>query len=88
MAEQIDVDLKALTLGEIEDFEEAAGMAFSALGEGLPIKALRALAWVWLRRTEPGITFEQTRELTLGNVSLKGAEEADPTPSPGASGAP
>jgi hypothetical protein len=64
----ISVDLlDNLTLGDIEDVEELAGVGFGAFrdGGGVPAKAIRALAFVVRRKSEPGLTFEACRDMTM-----------------------
>jgi hypothetical protein len=76
MAEAFEVNLQDLTLAEIELFEELTGLPFDeAFAKGAPkAKALRGIAVVSKRRTEPDFTWEQAGDMVL-NVS-----DAEPTP--------
>jgi hypothetical protein len=51
-------------------------MSFVQLGERLqsgdyPIKLLRALVWILRRRTDPGFTLEDARELHLSDIRFQ-----------------
>lgn len=72
----LTVDMSSLKVREIEDLEEAIGASIEvAFAPGAPRgRALRALAWVITRRTDPEFTLEQAGELT---VQLA-VEEPDP----------
>ena len=72
----LELDVNRFTLAELEDLEEATGMSFVQLGERLqsgdyPIKLLRALVWILRRRTDPGFTLEDARELSLGDIRFQ-----------------
>lgn len=95
MSEPFNVDLGELTLGDIEDVEEAAGMSFSAIvdelgGERLPpARVLTALVWVSRRREDPDYSLETARSLRLSDVRVgggDGAPEPDPPPLPAGDG--
>jgi hypothetical protein len=62
--------LENLTLGDIEDFETAAGVPMSALSDGgvLPFKAVVALVWVIHRQTEPAFTLDDARRLRMADL--------------------
>ena len=62
-----------LTLGEIEDIEEACGMPFQKLikmfeKEELSTIGMRAVMWVIIRRGEPDYTFENAKDLTIRDL--------------------
>lgn len=94
----IKIDFDALTLGEIEEFEELAEVSISsALQEAqaghIPARALTVLAFLFARRDDPAFTLEDARAVKAVNVQFGTREEApagdgaDPTPPPDASGA-
>jgi len=60
------MDINTLTLGDIEDIENYAGLAFSEIGEDKPgVSKLRtALVWVLKRKENPNFTIEDARQLT------------------------
>jgi hypothetical protein len=55
-----------ITLGEIEEIEDYAGLPISDIGEERPgvIKLRIALAWVMKRRTNPNYTIEDAKKMT------------------------
>jgi hypothetical protein len=92
----ISVDLGALTLGDIEDVEEAAGLSFSAIVEQLggerlpPARVLTALVWVFRRKENPDYTLDEARHLKLSEVRISGGSgdvTEDPPSSPAGVGA-
>lgn len=67
----ISVDLlDNLTLGDIEDVEELSGIGFGSFrdGSGVPARAIRALAYVVRRKTDPALTFEGCRDMTMNEL--------------------
>lgn len=84
-ARVLEVDPNALTLGDVEDVEDYCGKPIGEiLKPDVPLsaKAMTALAWVVLRRQEPGISIDQVRELQFANLDVR-ASEADPTSAAG-----
>jgi hypothetical protein len=82
MNTELTFDVESLTLADIEDFEDVAGIPISALsvGAGVPTKALTAFAWIITRRTQPGMTLADAREMKLSEVLvLLGGGPASPT---------
>lgn len=76
------IDMNTLTLGELEVFEERAGVPFASLsGDTFPIKAVRALVFIVRRRDDPEVTWEQIGEMRLTDVQLD--YETDPTSAAG-----
>lgn len=75
--EALSIDLSSLTLGEIELFEDLTGLPFDeAFDPGKPkAKAMRALAVISKRRTDPDFTWEQSADL----IMAVGSTPADPT---------
>jgi hypothetical protein len=79
----LELDVQKFTLAELEDLEEATGMTFTALGEQLAsgdysIKLLRAVVWILRRRTEPGFTIEQAREVELRDIHFEAETKKQP----------
>jgi hypothetical protein len=60
------MDINTLTLGDIEDIENYAGLSFSEIGEDKPgVSKLRtALVWVLKRKENPSFTIDDARQLT------------------------
>lgn len=67
----LTIDIEGLTLGEIEEFEEASGSSISAVakGEGTA-KAIVALVWVVKKRENPEFTMDDARAMKLSDVDL------------------
>lgn len=74
MANEIALDLEAMTLGELETIEEVAGPeAAKAMMTGqMSAKALLAVAYVVRRRDDPAFTIEDARSLKI--TALKPAD--------------
>lgn len=70
---KIVLNVEDLTLGEIEEMEQAAGLKLSELGNG-SAKATIALIWISQRRLDPAFTLEDARALKVAEL-----EFADPT---------
>lgn len=74
-------DPGTLTLAELCDFEEAAGVAaMVAFKEGLSAKAITALVWVLKRRDDPQFTLDDARATTLADLGFAaegGGEDGD-----------
>jgi hypothetical protein len=65
------MDIDTLTLGDIEDIENYAGLSFSDIGEDKPgVSKLRtALVWVLKRKTDSSFTIEDARKITPDELS-------------------
>lgn len=87
--ETINVNLNDLTLGDLEDVEEAiGGEAMRHLMRGEPsIKAMRALAWVVKRQTDPGFSMDDAKKLRASVFVLDGGS-VDPTGDAGSATSP
>lgn len=82
MSETIKLDPDELTLGDLDDFEEAVGKSFFeciANGATPSPKALMALVWITERKTDPTYTLEKARDVKVGSLDI----EADPTDAAG-----
>jgi len=74
------MDFENITLGEIAEIEDYAGMSFTEIGDDKPgVYRLRiALAWVIKRRVDPSFTIKQAEALTPNDLSaLFGDDEQD-----------
>lgn len=79
--DKITIDVSDFTLGEIEEFEEIAGVPMSSLSsQNTPARAMTALVLIAKRRTDPDFTIEQARLIRMGELEVVDGE-ADPTPS-------
>lgn len=76
-----EVDIQSLKIREIEEIEEIIGAGFdAAFAAGQPKgKAMRALAYVSRKRTDPGFTLEQAGEMIIKLADV----EPDPTSAAG-----
>lgn len=70
---KIALDVNDLTLGEIEEMEQTAGVQLAELGNG-SAKSTIALIWVSQRRADPSFTLEDARALKVTEL-----EFANPT---------
>lgn len=77
MALQIDID--SLTLGDIEDVEDAVGKPIAEVFDHMSAKAITALVWVVRRREDPAFTLDNARALRMGDVEVVGGGELPPT---------
>lgn len=77
----LTVDLNDLTLGELADFEDAAGadavdqlIGASKTGKGeqprMSAKTMVALVWIMQRRTDPSFTLEQARAVKVTELAV------------------
>lgn len=75
----IDFDVNNLTLGEMEDFEEAVGASvFEVLAQGkITTKALIAFVWLTKRRDDENYTLEDARKVKVSSVEWTGADEEE-----------
>lgn len=72
MSGQVNIStafMETMTLEEIEEIEELGGVGFGSFtsGSGVPGKAMRALVYVIRRRTEPALTFDDCRTMTISD---------------------
>lgn len=80
MADKLTVNIDDLTLGELEDFEEAAGISVAdiqARGGSMPVRAVSALVWVTKRRDDKDFTLDQARKIKLSEVEFTNPTEGD-----------
>lgn len=93
-AKPLRFSVDSITVGDMEDIEEIAGMSFAEIVELLkdpvgesgmikvPIKVLKAVVFVIYRRDNPDFTIEDTRKIKVTELELVLAEP-DPTEPPG-----
>lgn len=65
------MDFDDITLGEIAEIEDYAGLPFSDIGEekvGV-IKLRIGLAWIMKRRTDPSFTIKDAEKLTTTDMA-------------------
>ena len=86
---KVNLDPAALTFGDLEAFEDAAGVGlmdtFSKIDKngttGLSIKTVMALVWICGRKDNPALTFDDVRAMTFDELEIDvGGNGADPTP--------
>lgn len=72
---KLEIDIEDLTLGEVEEFEEASGGAtVSDINRGnVPARAITALVWVFKKRGDASFTLDNARALKLSDLHF--AEE-------------
>lgn len=75
---EIVINPNDLTIDEIEEIEDRLDMSIDEAFAGRKGKAVRVVAWVVLRRTDPDITLEAVGKLKFGTLSFK-ADDVDPT---------
>lgn len=89
---KLAIDPAKLTLGDLEDFEEATGTGLLAVFESLnsdglsslKMKDLTTLIWIVRRSDDPDFTLAQARRMSFGELQSMEFEltdsSADPTP--------
>ena len=91
-AVKIVLDAEALTLGDLEDFEDFVGQDLFAViptteeqaAEFKPsAKVLTGIVWIVKRAENPDFTIEDARHTKIADLDLKFGEEPDPTPAAG-----
>ena len=75
--EHFNIDINALTIGEIVEIEERTGLPLDALGQADKPKGLmlQALAYISKRRDNPDFTWEMAGDLKITTDSTP----TDPT---------
>ena len=80
-AEKLAFDPDALTIGDLEDFEDVVGKPFAEIFRGtgpngeveMPAKALKALVWIVRRKEDPSFTLEAARNVRIGAIEIEAA---------------
>lgn len=84
----LTLNLDDLTLGDIEDLEEASGMSYDDIskhikdGANPPLKLAKALLWVAARHQDATTTLDDIRNVKLTDLrelTIKGGGELPPT---------
>lgn len=84
---KIRLDINDLTLGEIEEFEELTGTTVGSIKEGsFTAKQMRAAVWLALRKDNPEMTFDDTKDLTLRELNISVVPPAGAGPAATANG--
>lgn len=84
MTDKLVFDLDDLTFGEMELIEERCGKTVAEVFNGnLSATAMRACAWVALRRQDPDAKWEDTAGMSVGQFDLAGGGDVPPTDASG-----
>ena len=80
---KIKIDMAAITLGEMEDFEDAAGVPLSALSKlqaagDLPTKFITALVWLALKHDDPKLTLDDVRKMKFTDLEFDIEDTSNP----------
>lgn len=85
---KINFDMDALTLGDLEDFEDIAGRglveAMQDYQNGkVSMKELTGLVWICTRVENPEFTLAEARKVKLSDLDELEIEVVSPDPTPG-----
>lgn len=72
------LDVEALTIGDLEDFQDVTGKSLGdVLGEGHggDMKVLKAIVWIAKRQQDPTTTLDDVRSIRFADLSLSGDTE-------------
>jgi hypothetical protein len=79
MIKNIKVDIEKMKLGEQEEFELLSGCSiFELANKGLSGKRLAALIYIFARREDANITFQECLDLDMNEASELMVEGTDP----------
>ena len=80
MSKPTTFDQNALTGGEMAQIEELSGQSMTAMADpDLPkARLLMAMAYVWSRRSNPALTFNEVEAWTVAEIAAVIQEEPDP----------
>lgn len=69
----MNIDVDSLTIGDLEDFEEAAGVSFMQAAESgsMSAKAMKALVWITQRKQDPSFSLDDARNVEVSKVEFK-----------------
>lgn len=84
---KIKLDIDELTFGDMEDFEEFAGVplmeAMQQVQAGqMPLKPAIGLIWICQRAINPNFTLDDARKVKLNDLEID-LEDDEPDPTPG-----
>lgn len=66
---KLTFDFDELTVGDIEDFEDACGIPIFEVKQGsVPTKALAPLIWISERRNNPAFTLDDARKVRVSDL--------------------
>lgn len=73
---ELNIDVTDFTLGEVELIEDISGQTVSAIagGSGISAKAMTAMVYVHLKRTDPEVTLDDVRAMRLSTVEFGGPD--------------
>jgi hypothetical protein len=75
----IKIDIEKMKLSEQEEFELLSGCALTDLGKkGLTGRRLAALVFIFAKRVDPNVKFEECLDLDMSEVADLMAGDADP----------
>lgn len=79
---RIQFDQERMTLGEMVDFEDIAGVAITNIPPGTVPNSRMVLAIVYIsmRRNDPRVTLDYVKSLDYSAVDFVDPTEAEPTP--------
>jgi hypothetical protein len=79
MIKNVKIDIEKMKLSEQEQFELLAGCSLSDLSKkGLTGKRLAALIYIFAKREDDTVTFEECLDLDMAQASELLADDADP----------
>jgi hypothetical protein len=71
----------SLSIDEMEEFEDATGLIFTAMRGSIPARGIKGLMWIAFKRVFPDLAIEEVGKLTvddLGGVETNDGDEEDP----------
>ena len=75
----IKIDIEKMKLSEQEEFELLSGCALFDLGKkGLTGRRLAALIYIFAKRVDPNVKFEECLELDMSDINEMMVGDADP----------
>ena len=79
MIQNIKVDIEKMKLGEQDEFENLSGCSIYQLTDkGLSGRRLAALIYIFAKREDPNVTFQECLELDMTSASNLMVVDADP----------
>ena len=75
----IQIDMDKMKLGEQEEFEKLSGCSLFDIGKkGLTGRRLAALIYIFAKRVDPNVKFEECLDLDMVEASALLVGDADP----------
>lgn len=79
MIKNIKVDIEKMKLGEQDEFETLSGCSIYDLGKkGLSGRRLAALIYIFAKREDDSVTFQECLDLDMTDASNLMVDDADP----------